>query len=100
MADQKYWAEIYGERPPSTWPATSRLSVPVVRHPVCAEHCSGRHEVEAVLACPACKAPAFRLVAHEWAHQEGHYFYTREPINGAPAEATTCPGCGRPLART
>ena len=84
---------------PGTLPSVPRLAVPLVRTPTCPDHCSGKHHVEALLACTVCEAPAFRLVAHEWAHADGMYFYSTEPMNGMPAGATVCPRCEAPLTR-
>ena len=98
MADPR-WPDIYGDRLPGYAPPSPRLSVPVVRIPICTEHCSGRHHVEALIYCPGCQVPAYKLWAHEWLHSEGHYFYSREPMNGAPPDLTACPDCGEALRR-
>ena len=99
MADEK-WSQIHGGRITYSAP-TPRLSVPVVSRPTCENSCSGRHETEGIVQCPNCKVPAYRIVTHEWSHQEGHWFYTLDPLNGMkPSDGMTpiC-DCGRRMVR-
>ena len=97
------WHEIHGRPVPAAPLPTRVVGLPYIRTPTCPEHCSGRHEVEADLACPSCRDVAYRLVAHEYAGNEGHYFYTCAPIGGEPESQPRtrplCPDCGTGLRR-
>ena len=99
MSDPK-WDAIYRDTMRADLPSAPRLSVPLVRNPSCEAHCSGRHHTEATIKCPRCGTDAYRVVAHEWVHSEAHYFYTTEPMNGAPPGLTTCPSCRHGLKRS
>lgn len=98
MGDER-WAEIHARR-------LSYAAAPIVhsvntRNPTCPEHCSGKHGTDGVLTCPKCRRAKYRIVTHEWSHQEGHYWNTVEPLNGAAPyhhRETRC--CGVSLVRT
>jgi hypothetical protein len=83
-------------------PPVPTISIPPVPNPVCADHCSGNHTVEASLVCPV-HGPSYHLVSHEWFHMAGHYFYSTEAVNGARTlarrEKPSCRECGGPLKR-
>jgi len=98
MADPR-WEEVYARPIAGGMPAVSRRDLPFVRDPVCPQHCSGKHDTEAVLGCVDCRVRLYRVVAHEWYFNEGHYFYSHEPIHEAPVGLTACPTCGGPLRR-
>lgn len=101
MSDEK-WDRIFSKPPVLSLPDAPVLVRPLPRGGVtCAEHCSGRHEIEAVMACRRCGGQKYALVAHEYAHREGHFFYTHEPMNGAPPhEGRTPRCCGQDMVRT
>lgn len=99
MPDER-WHQIHARRlifdPPET-----RLAVPFIEHPTCPAHCSGRHQDETVVECPACRVIAYVFRAHGWFHSPGMYFYTVEARNGSPAwtgQPPDCP-CGRAMVR-
>lgn len=98
MSDPR-WETIYRNPLDAPLPTIPPRSVPLVRDPQCPANCSGKHETEALLGCRRCRSELYRVVAHEWAHQEGHYFYTREPIHEAPPGLLNCPACRTPLQR-
>lgn len=97
------WDEIYKSPPTSPLPSVPPLSVPRVGTPTCPEHCSGRHEVEDTLRCPRCDVDTHRLIAHEWFHADGQFFYTLARIGSDPAPTPTskptCDHCGCGLTR-
>ena len=101
MPDKPTWEQIYATRPVYA-PVTPRLDVPRVPKPRCPEHCSGKHDMEGTVYCPHCKVPAYQVRAHEWNHQEGHYFYELVPMNGSPPSNGKTPvcNCGRTMIRT
>ena len=96
MMDES-WDRIHRERR-SVPSGSDRHETPTVPHPECPTHCR-RHEPEATLRCPKGHGAPYVLVAHEWLWTEGHYFYTIEPLEGAPAKANGCPLCGDHLRR-
>lgn len=71
--------------------------------PTCAADCSGRHEVEARFTCPRCYHVAADLIAHEWKHLAGHFFYEVRSPNGTVLpkadQPNECPGCRVALVR-
>ena len=82
MADET-WADIYAKPPVEQRPPVPSLAIPrVLGSPTCDRHCGGNHGVDALLRCPRCRAVAAKLIRHAWAHDEGHYFTTTEPMNG------------------
>lgn len=93
------WDEVFSRRLPGDLPSAPVQRVPIVRNPVCERDCSGRHEIEARIGCATCGVAFYRLLAHEWSHQEGHYFYSQEAIHEAPPGLTACPRCGSALQR-
>lgn len=100
MPDER-WAEIYANLPVFSPPQAPQLvrMIPPGRA-TCAEHCRGKHEIEAVFTCRRCGGRKYALIAHEYAHREGHYFYTFEPMNGAPPHTGGTPECCRaPMVR-
>lgn len=99
MGDER-WLDIFNRPPRDSRPAVAPLAVPRVRAPKCEEHCSGRHEHDGIMQCPNCRVPAYRIIAHEWAHQDGHYFHSLEPMNGfAIQEKSPKCNCGREMVR-
>lgn len=100
MADPK-WQEIYATRPQYS-PVSTRHDVPRVSKPVCPEHCSGRHEPEGIVQCPSCQVPAYKVMAHEWLYNEGHWFYELIPMNGSKPSTGETPvcTCGKTMTRT
>ncbi len=98
MSDPR-WGEVFSGRLPAELPSVPKVSTPLVRNPVCPTHCTGNHGVEATLGCATCRLVVGRIVAHEWYTQEGHYFYTREPVPGYSMTLAFCPQCSEPLGR-
>lgn len=74
--------------------ASPRLEVPRVPNPKCPDHCSGRHEVDRMLVCPKCKAQCYRVINHEWFHQDGHWFHSVEPTGSGVDLKGRQPFCG------
>lgn len=99
MADER-WDQIHGRRYTLDFPE-KRVEVPFIEHPRCPDHCSGRHDEEAVIACPACRVIGYVVTAHGWFHNPASYFYTHEPRNGMPAWTGRTPRCqcGREMVR-
>ena len=99
MPDNPSWADIHRHR--LAYPAAPIVQPVNIRHPSCPDHCSGKHGTDGVLTCPRCGGVKYRIIAHEYAWREGHYFNRVEPMNGADAydhRSTRC--CGRSLIRT
>jgi len=93
------WSAIYSQSQIGAMPSVTRFSTERVLNPTCPTNCSGRHTTEALIACVVCEARIFRLVAHEWNTQDGHYFYSTEDLTGTYPGATSCPACGGALRR-
>jgi len=94
MPDER-WHDIFGEQlRPLRGYAPGPLAPPVsVPHPTCPEHCSGKHAPDGVMVCRSCGGEKYRVIAHEYAWREGHYFNSVEPLNGAgpyDVRETTC----------
>ena len=92
--------EIMRNVPPLKLPA-QRTSVAPTATPTCERDCSGRHETDGVIVCVRCGRAKYQVVLHEWRHQNGHYFTSMEPMNGAPPkrgpEDLRC--CGQHMTR-
>lgn len=102
MLDDK-WNEIYGRQLPGMSPV-GHHATPLVKHPTCPEHCSGRHTLDGEIACRHCGVPAYQIWHHEWLYTEGHNFVEVKAVNGAPPyrneEPVICPSCGSEAYRT
>lgn len=72
---------------------TPAQALPPPGPPACPSHCSGGHHYDGQIECLHCHGVAWRIVAHEWIHMAGHYFYTHESVNGAPAVLPKEPYC-------
>ena len=95
------WTHVFGipteqltEAGTSRW-VTPAPPAPPPGTPVCATHCAGAHHYDGEVTCVSCGGVAYRLKAHQWIHMEGHYFYSLEAVNGAPAEMPKHPTCTR-----
>lgn len=93
--DEK-WDKIYAKPLQVNLPPVAPTVTPRVNKPNCLQHCTGNHHPEGVLRCMKCQTIAYKVIAHEWLYQEGHYFYSIESMNGAPVdkllEVCTCGG--------
>lgn len=80
--------------------AAVRHATPIVRTPTCPEHCSGRHTLDRVIACPSCRVAAYQVWSHEYLFTEGHNFHELRPVNGATPDGprVRCT-CGREFRR-
>lgn len=107
MPDNPKWSDIFSaeRRLHLVLPAAPRPNLPAtpirpgeVSH---ASHCSGRHQLDGVLACRKCRSVAYKVLNHEYAHSEGHWFCELIPVNGSPparpGETPKC--CGQPMVR-
>lgn len=95
------WADIHGPNAPQGMGASpARHATPVVRTPTCPEHCSGRHTLDSVIACPHCRTAAFQVWSHEYLWSEGHNFHVMVAVNGATLDGPRvfC-SCGREFLR-
>lgn len=106
MTNTPSWQDVYGGPLPSALPPVPRVDTPYVQTPTCAEHCSGRHEVDGLIMCPHCRVPMYQVWMHEWRGRPGIYWSTAMPVNGAPACVNgrvpnePCRDCGQALQRT
>ena len=98
MTDDTYREIFKDGHPPLRMPVPPPPDVPSVLRgqPTCETHCSGRHELDAILTCDHCRGEKYAVILHEYRHQSGHFFNEMRPLNGAPpySKATgTCCGC-------
>lgn len=98
------WSDIHGSgnsRASGSIPMGGQHSTPVVRTPICPDHCSGKHALDSVILCPHCQAAAFQVWSHEYLWTEGHNFHELLPVNGAALDGprVRCT-CGREFRRT
>lgn len=82
MASEK-WQDIMARRWAYAPTESGGLVGPPVRTPTCKDHCSSRHEVDSHIVCDTCGKTKYRVVLHEYAWREGHYFTEMVPLNGA-----------------
>ena len=90
FSDPERLAEAGGRR----W-RTAATPVGPPGPPACPSHCRGSHHEDGLITCAHCGGVAYRIIAHEWVHMEGHYWYTHESVNGAPLPLPREPRCTR-----
>ena len=101
------WALIHSQ--PKVSPTTGyRHSTTRILHPICPDHCSGKHSIDSRIVCPHCQSCAYIVWVHEYAETEGHYFYEIKAAEGSPPHASLpdherthphCRDCGHALRR-
>ena len=95
IAHHPTWQEVYGSQLPDSMPPVPKVNVPYVAAPQCPEHCSGRHDCDAVIVCERCLVPVYYVWHHEWLGRVGINFTSLRPANGMPPyrKDIQCPVC-------
>lgn len=96
MPNRPSWEEVYGRALPDSLPPVPRNSTPYIARPECPRDCSGRHGVDAEIACVTCRVPAYQDWWHEYQVNPGINFHQLQPVNGAPPLMSAdmrCPIC-------
>lgn len=96
-AKPQSWEDILGGPLPLDLPPVPPNHTPYVDDPQCPRDCSGRHSVDSLIECEACKVPAYRQWVHEYRVNRGVNFHTLEQVCGAPTLLSAhmpCPVCG------